>query len=91
MVLVKEEAKEGRGESGCLLRLCSSLNFPNSPPSCSTCTLLKWLNGAFFCKRFLYESCFKKHINIFLKKIKKNLINHKKMRCSVLRAQEVSS
>ena len=38
---------------------------PNSPLSFSARTFFKLLNGVFFCKKFLYESCLKNHIDPF--------------------------
>jgi hypothetical protein len=43
-----------------LLGVSSDASFPNSSPSFSVRTLFKLLNGTFFYKKFLYESCFKK-------------------------------
>lgn len=53
-------------------RLRSLLGVPNSPASFSTCMLFKLLKGAFFCKKLLYESLLKYHIDLFLKKRKSN-------------------
>lgn len=50
------------------LRLSSFSNFLNSFYSFSAWTFFKLLNNTGFFLRYLYESCFKKHINQFFLK-----------------------
>ena len=57
------------------LWLCSYVKVTNSPSPFSARTLFKRLNGTFFYKKFIYESCLKKsYWSIFKKKLRVNCI-----------------
>ena len=47
--------------------MCSAPPFPNFSPLFFTRTFFKLLNGVFFYKKFLYESCLKIKLIYFLK------------------------
>ncbi len=70
------------------LRVCLQEQVLNTPLSFSACTLFKLLNGAFFfCKKFIYKSYLKNHIDLFFKK-RLMVNNHALMGRSVFRVWE---